>query len=79
MKIPNNMISHIEKIFKGEYDIAYENKNPVILDSGGNRIGEDFLLIQRLAAHNRLIKHHPEITWIYHDDRQSTLGMPSRW
>ena len=49
------------------------------LDSGGNRIGYDFILIQRLVAHDRIIKHHPEITWVYHDDRQSTLGMPSRW
>jgi glycosyltransferase involved in cell wall biosynthesis len=49
------------------------------LDSSGNRIGYDFILIQRLVAHDRIIKHHPEITWIYHDDRQSTLGMPSRW
>ena len=49
------------------------------VDSGGNRIGYDFILIQRLVAHDRIIKHHPEITWIYHDDRQSTLGMPSRW
>jgi hypothetical protein len=62
----------------GGFSEGYDPES-MILDSGGNRIGDDFLLIKRLAAHNRLIKHHPEITWIYHDNRQSTLGMPSRW
>ena len=62
----------------GGFSEGYDPES-MILDSGGNRIGDDFLLIQRLVAHDRIIKHHPEITWIYHDDRESTLGMPSRW
>jgi len=62
----------------GGFSEGYDPES-MILDSGGNRIGDDFLVIQRLVAHDRIIKHHPEITWIYHDDRESTLGMPSRW
>ena len=62
----------------GGFSEGYEAES-MNLDSGGNRIGDDFLLIKRLVEHDRIIKHHPEITWIYHDDRQSTLGMPSRW
>jgi glycosyltransferase involved in cell wall biosynthesis len=62
----------------GGFSEGYEAES-MNLDSGGNRIGYDFLLIQRLVAQDRIIKHHPEVTWIYHDDRSSTLGMPSRW
>ena len=62
----------------GGFSEGYEPES-MNVDSSGNRIGDDFILIQRLVAHDRIIKHHPEITWIYHDDRQSTLGMPSRW
>lgn len=62
----------------GGFSEGYE-ENSMNLDATGNRIGYDFLLIQRLVAHDRIIRHHPEVTWIYHDDRQSTLGMPSRW
>jgi FkbM family methyltransferase len=36
MIIPDNMITHIAKIFNGEYDIGYNNANPVILDIGAN-------------------------------------------
>lgn len=36
MEAPSNMVPHIEKIFKGEYDISYEKEHPVILDIGGN-------------------------------------------
>ena len=36
MQAPDNMTKHIQKIFDGEYDIPYENPNPVILDIGGN-------------------------------------------
>ena len=62
----------------GGFSEGYEPES-MILDSEGNRIGDDFLLIKRLVEHDKIIKHHPEITWIYHDDRESTLGMPSRW
>lgn len=53
--------------------------NSMNLDDQGNRIGYDFLFIKRLAAVNKKIIHTPEITWIYHEDRISTLGMPLRW
>jgi hypothetical protein len=53
--------------------------NSMNLDVEGNRIGYDFLFIQRMAKANKKIIHIPDITWIYHDDRISTLGMPLRW
>lgn len=60
--------------FSKDYD-----PNSMNLDSEGNRIGYDFLFIKRLAAANKKIIHTPEVTWIYHDDRNSTLGMPIKW
>jgi len=36
MFIPHDMISHIGKIFQGEYNIGYNKQNPVILDIGAN-------------------------------------------
>lgn len=53
--------------------------NSMNLDAEGNRIGHDFLFIKRMAAANKTIIHIPDVTWIYHDDRISTLGMPLRW
>jgi glycosyltransferase involved in cell wall biosynthesis len=49
------------------------------IDEHGNRIGYDFLFILRLVQMNKRIVHLPKVTWIYHDDRSSTLGMPNRW
>lgn len=48
------------------------------VDGTGNRIGYDFLMVQRLAAAGKHIVHLAERTWCYHDDRASTLGMASR-
>ena len=48
-------------------------------DNQGNRIGHDFVMIQKLVAANKKIVHHPELTWIYHVGHGSTLGMPVRW
>lgn len=53
--------------------------NSMNIDGQGNRIGYDFLFIKRLAAAKKKIVHTPEVTWIYHDDRISTLGMPIKW
>jgi glycosyltransferase involved in cell wall biosynthesis len=53
--------------------------NSYNLDEQGNRIGYDFLFILRLVQNNKRIVHLPKVTWIYHDDRISTLGMPLRW
>lgn len=36
MIIPDDMITHIAKIFNGEYNIGYNNPSPVILDIGAN-------------------------------------------
>jgi len=36
MIIPDGMITHIAKIFNGEYNIGYNNASPVILDIGAN-------------------------------------------
>lgn len=49
------------------------------VDSIGNRIGYDFNFIKKLAALNANIVHTPEVTWIYHVENGSTLGMPNRW
>lgn len=48
-------------------------------DNQGNRIGHDFVMIQKLVAANKKIVHHPELTWIYHVGHGSTLGMPLKW
>ena len=53
--------------------------NSYNVDNEGNRIGYDFLFIQRMAAADKKIIHLPKVTWIYHDDRISTQGMPIRW
>jgi hypothetical protein len=53
--------------------------NSYNLDEQGNRIGYDFLFILRLVQMKKKIVHLPKVTWIYHDDRLSTLGMPNRW
>jgi len=36
MYIPHDMISHIGKIFQGEYNIGYNKQSPIILDIGAN-------------------------------------------
>jgi len=36
MYIPHDMISHIGKIFQGEYNIGYNKQQPIILDIGAN-------------------------------------------
>lgn len=48
-------------------------------DNQGNRIGHDFVMIQKLVAADKKIVHHPELTWIYHVGHPSTLGMPVKW
>jgi glycosyltransferase involved in cell wall biosynthesis len=48
-------------------------------DHQGNRIGQDFVMIQKLVAAGKKIVHHPELTWIYHTGHPSTLGMPVKW
>jgi hypothetical protein len=49
------------------------------LDEYGNRIGEDFHLVKRLAHHRAKVAVSPEVTWIYHVGHGNTLGRPSRW
>ncbi len=58
MKIPNNMVKHIEKIFEGEYDIQYENNNPTILDIGGN-IGGFALWANKKWNNARIYSYEP--------------------
>lgn len=36
MIIPDNMLVHIQKIFAGEYEIAFNSPNPIIFDVGAN-------------------------------------------
>jgi len=60
--------------FSGDFDVlSYE------VDNEGNRIGNDFNLIKKLAKANKHITNISEITWIYHVGHPSTLGMPIRW
>jgi len=55
------------------------NPDSYEVDNQGNRIGHDFVMIQKLVAADKKIVHHPELTWIYHVGHPSTLGMPIRW
>jgi glycosyltransferase involved in cell wall biosynthesis len=60
--------------FSGNFDVlSYE------VDNEGNRVGQDFNLIKKLAKANKYITNISEITWIYHVGHGSTLGMPIRW
>ena len=60
--------------FSGDFDVlSYE------VDNEGNRVGQDFNLIKKLAKANKHITNISEITWIYHVGHGSTLGMPIRW
>jgi len=52
------MTEHIEKIFKGEYDIAYRNPSPVILDIGGN-IGGFSLWANKRWANSKIYSYEP--------------------
>ena len=49
------------------------------IDSEGNRIGQDFHLIKKLAKANKYITNIPDVTWIYHVGHPSTQGIPIRW
>jgi len=48
-------------------------------DDSGNRIGEDFDVVRRMAEAGARFVNSPEVTWIYHVGHGNTLGMPSRW
>jgi hypothetical protein len=48
-------------------------------DDQGNRIGEDFLIVKRLASAGARFAVSPEVTWIYHTGHTNTLGMPNAW
>ena len=58
MQIPDNMTKHIQKIFDGEYDIAYQNSNPVILDIGGN-VGGFCLWANKRWADSKIYSYEP--------------------
>ena len=49
------------------------------LDSEGNRIGEDFMIVKKLASAGAKFAVSPEVTWIYHVGHNNTLGMPNAW
>lgn len=48
-------------------------------DDQGNRIGEDFLIVKRLAEAGARFAVSGEVTWIYHTGHKNTLGMPNAW
>lgn len=60
--------------FSGGFDIF-----SMQVDNEGNRIGQDFHLIKKLAAANKYITNIADITWIYHVGHPSTQGIPIRW
>jgi len=49
------------------------------LDETGNRIGEDFEIVKRLARGGAKFAVSPDVTWIYHTGHGNTLGMPNAW
>lgn len=49
------------------------------VDESGNRIGEDFVIVQRLAKAGARFAVSPEVTWIYHVGHGNTLGRPNVW
>ena len=49
------------------------------VDESGNRIGEDFLIVKRLAKAGARFSVSSEVTWIYHTGHGNTLGMPNAW
>ena len=54
MIIPNDMISHVGKIFQGEYAIERMGKNPYIIDIGANVGGfavwaHEYFIIERVV------------------------------
>lgn len=48
-------------------------------DDSGNRIGEDFVIVQKLARAGAKFSVTGEVTWIYHTGHKNTLGMPDAW
>lgn len=58
MQVPDNMVKHIEKIFEGEYDIAYQNSNPIILDIGAN-VGGFSLWANKRWANSKIYSYEP--------------------
>lgn len=49
------------------------------LDETGNRVGEDFLILKRMANRGMRIVHVNEVTWIWNMETNSTNGRPDRW
>lgn len=74
-------------VFLGRRDLILEvgghsqgfDPNSYERDEIGNRIGEDFVLVKRLAEANARFAVSGEVTWIYHTGHGNTLGMPHAW
>lgn len=49
------------------------------VDADGNRAGEDYRFILRLAAAGRKIVHLPKRTWNWYHHSSNTMGLPTRW
>lgn len=49
------------------------------VDSEGNRAGEDYRFILRLARDGYKIEHLNKRTWLWHHDSGNTMGLPTRW
>lgn len=57
---------------------ASQGEDPGV-DATGNRAGEDYRLILRLAREGAKIEHLNQRTWKWHHDSGNTSGLASRW
>ena len=75
-------------VYVGRRQLLYEigghqslsfDANSYERDESGNRIGEDYHLVKRLAWEKIPVAVTGEVTWIYHTGHGNTLGMPNAW
>ena len=63
--------------FSYEWDPA-QGADPGV-DADGNRAGEDYRFILRLAAAGKKIVHLNKRTWVWYHHSSNTMGLPTRW
>jgi glycosyltransferase involved in cell wall biosynthesis len=63
--------------FSYEWDPS-QGEDPGV-DADGNRAGEDYRFILRLAAAGFKISHLNQKTWVWAHHSSNTMGLPSRW
>jgi hypothetical protein len=58
---------------------GFPEPGATVVDTLGNRVGEDYGAVSRLNAAGGKIVHLPERTWTWHHHQANTSGVPSRW